>query len=56
MNHESVQYNWLQCYSKDSLRNEFEENGFNVEELYSDVAGKPFTSESTEIAVVAKKS
>jgi hypothetical protein len=49
-------YNWLQCYSKDSLRNEFEENGFNVEELYSDVAGKPFTSESTEIAIVAKKS
>ena len=49
-------YNWLQCYSTDSLRDEFEENGFNVEELYSDVAGKPFTSESTEIAVVAKKS
>ena len=51
-----VVYNWLQCYSKDSLRNEFEENGFNVEEFYSDVAGKPFTSESTEIAIVAKKS
>jgi hypothetical protein len=49
-------YNWLQCYSKDSLRNEFEENGFNVEEFYSDVAGKPLTSESTEIAIVAKKS
>ena len=51
-----VVYNWLQCYSKDSLRSEFEENGFNVEELYSDVAGEPFTSESTEIAIVAKKS
>ena len=49
-------YNWLQCYSTDSLTDEFEKNGFNVEELYSDVAGKPFTSESTEIAVVAKKS
>jgi 2-polyprenyl-3-methyl-5-hydroxy-6-metoxy-1,4-benzoquinol methylase len=49
-------YNWLQCYSQDSLRNEFEENGFNVEEFYSDVAGKPFTSESTEIAIVARKS
>ena len=49
-------YNWLQCYSKDSLRNEFEENGFKAEELYSDVASKPFTSESTEIAIVAKKS
>jgi len=51
-----VVYNWLQCYSKDSLRNEFEENGFKIEELYSDVAGKPFTSESAEIAIVAKKS
>jgi len=51
-----VVYNWLQCYSKDSIRNEFEENGFKVEELYSDVAGKAFTSESTEIAIVAKKS
>jgi len=51
-----VVYNWLQCYCKDSLRNEFEENGFKVEELYSDVAGKAFTQESTEIAIVAKKS
>jgi cyclopropane fatty-acyl-phospholipid synthase-like methyltransferase len=48
-------YNWLQHYSKDSLRNEFEENGFKAEKLYSDVAGKTFTSESTEIAIVAKK-
>ena len=51
-----VVYNWLQCYSKDSLRNEFEENGFKVEKLYSNVAGRAFTSESTEIAIVAKKS
>ena len=51
-----VVYNWLQCYSKDSIRNEFEENGFKVEELYADVAGKTFSSESTEIAIVAKKS
>ena len=51
-----VVYNWLQCYNKDSLRNEFEGNGFKVEELYSNVAGKAFISESTEIAIVAKKS
>ncbi len=49
-------YNWLQYYSKDSLKNEFEQNGFKVEELYSDVAGKAFDSESAEIAIVAKKS
>ena len=51
-----VVYNWLQFYSKVMISNEFEENGFKVEELYSDVAGKAFTSESTEIAIVAKKS
>ncbi len=50
-----VVYNWLQYFSKNSLRNEFEKNGFKVEELYSDVAGKAFSSESREIAVVAKK-
>ncbi len=50
-----VVYNWLQYFSKDSLRNEFEENGFKVEESYSDVAGKTFTPESLEIAIVAKK-
>ena len=50
-----VVYNWLQCYSKDSLRNEFEDNGFKVEAIYSDVAGNAFSQESTEIAIVAKK-
>ena len=50
-----VVYNWFQCYSEDSLRREFEVNGFKVEELYSDVAGKAFTSESAEFAIVAKR-
>jgi SAM-dependent methyltransferase len=50
-----VVYNWLQYFSEDSLRKEFEENGFMVEALYSDVAGKTFTPESPEIAIVAKK-
>jgi len=56
MSRKRVVYNWLQCYSRDSIRNEFEENGFRADELYSDVAGKAFTSESTEIAIVANKS
>jgi 2-polyprenyl-3-methyl-5-hydroxy-6-metoxy-1,4-benzoquinol methylase len=51
-----IVYNWLQYFSKDSLKNEFEENGFKVEEIYSDVAGKIFSSDSTEIAIVANKS
>jgi SAM-dependent methyltransferase len=50
-----IVYNWLQYFSRDSLREEFEENGFKVAELYSDVAGKTFAPESTEIAIVAKK-
>jgi len=50
-----IVYNWLQYFSRDSLRREFEENGFKVDELYSDVAGKTFAPESKEIAIVAKK-
>ncbi len=50
-----VVYNWLQYFSKDSLGKEFEEKGFNVEGLYSDVSGKVFDSESSEIAIIAKK-
>ena len=48
-------YNWLQYFSPDSLRKEFDENGFKIEEFYSDVAGKPFNSKSKEFAVVARK-
>jgi len=48
-------YNWLQYFSEDSLRNEFEENGFKIKELYSDVTGKALTSDSGEIAIVAGK-
>jgi len=48
-------YNWLQYFSEDSLKNEFEENGLKIEELYSDVAGKPLTPDSAEIAIVAAK-
>ena len=48
-------YNWLQYFSPTTLRREFEENGFKIEGFYSDVAGKAFSSESDEIAVVARK-
>jgi len=49
-------YNWLQYFSPGSLREEFEENGFKIEEQYSDVAGTIFSPESMEFAIVAKKS
>ena len=48
-------YNWLQYFSPDSLREEFEGNGFIVDAFYADVAGSPFFQESPDIAVVAKK-
>ena len=46
-------YNWLQFYSEDSLREEFEENGFRVDSLYADVAGQPLSPDSAEMAIVA---
>ncbi|NQT72252.1 MAG: class I SAM-dependent methyltransferase [Chloroflexi bacterium] len=48
-------YNWLQNFSCESLGQEFEDCGFEVEEFYSDIAGKPYDAESMEIAVVARK-
>ncbi len=51
-----IVYNWLQYFSPESLSKEFEENGFKIEEYYSDVAGTIFSLESVEFAIVAKKS
>jgi cyclopropane fatty-acyl-phospholipid synthase-like methyltransferase len=48
-------YNWLQYFSLESLKNEFEENGFRIVDQYSDVAGQPYTPNSKEIAAVASK-
>ena len=50
-----VVYNWLQYFSRESLGKEFEENGFEVENFYLNVAGDPFDSNSTEFALVARK-
>ena len=49
-----VVYNWLQYFSEESLRKEFEANGFVIEHLFSDVSGKAYTSKSNEMAIVAK--
>ncbi len=48
-------YNWLQCYSFESLKKELKENGFRVVEHYSDVSGAHYQPDSTEIAVVIEK-
>ena len=50
-----IVYNWLQYFNQESLTREFEENGFQIAEFYSDVAGTDFKLDSPEMAVVAKK-
>ena len=50
-----VVYNWLQYFSQESLRKEFEKSGFEVEALYSDVAGREFSPDSPDMAIVARK-
>ena len=50
-----IVYNWYQYFSPETLRKEFEANGFSIKELYSDVAGTQYDPESTEFAVVAEK-
>ncbi len=49
-----VVYNWLQYFSVDALKSEFEENGINIVEVYSDVAGSDYNNDSLEFAVVGK--
>lgn len=50
-----VVYNWLQHFSKKTLRTEFEDNSFKVEDFYSNVAGRVFDPDSSEFAIVARK-
>jgi SAM-dependent methyltransferase len=54
-NRKRIVYNWLQYYSKDSLQQEFEKNGFEAKEFYSNVAGEPFSPDSPDFAIVARQ-
>jgi hypothetical protein len=45
-------YNWLQNFSCESLGQELEDCGFEVEEFYSDIAGKPYDAESMDSDLV----
>jgi len=47
-------YNWLQYFSLEAIKAEFSNAGLKITDIYSDVAGKPFDSQSTEFAVVAE--
>ena len=48
-------YNWFQYFSSEDLEREFVECGFTIDDFYSDVAGSPYTPETSEFAIVAKK-
>lgn len=46
-------YNWLQYYDRDDIISEFKSNGLKVVEIYSDVAGTPFSDDTNEMAILA---
>ena len=48
-------YNWLQYFTPKSLEREADAAGLKIDELYGDVAGKPYDAEAAEFAVVLKK-
>ena len=48
-------YNWLQYFSPESLRNEFEAAGLTEQELYGDAAGAPFDEAASEFAIVGRQ-
>jgi len=50
-----IVYNWLQYFSKEALIKELEENNFQAENFYSDVAGNPYNPGSGEMAIIVKK-
>ena len=49
-------YTWSQCYSVESLKEVFEENGLKILQCLSDVSGTPLKEESPTIAIVAGRS
>lgn len=48
-------FNWLQCFTRESIETEFRENGLKIEEVFADVGGSPFTPDSVQMAVVARR-
>ncbi len=48
-------YNWLQYFSPDSLKSEFEKAEFTRHEFYGNVAGAPYVEPDLEFAIVGKR-
>lgn len=47
-------YNWLQYFNLPSLQTECAKEGFDIEEIYNDVAGCPYSDSTPEMAVVLR--
>lgn len=47
-------YNWLQHYDRAALESELSNAGVNISEIYSNVAGDEFQTDSPEFAVIAE--
>ena len=48
-------FNWLQHFTTDTLQAEFTSAGFDITNLYADVAGSQFIPTTDEFAIIAKK-
>ena len=47
-------YNWLKYFTLEEIKSEFKENGLEIIEVYSDVAGKEYDESEEIMAIVAK--
>jgi SAM-dependent methyltransferase len=52
----SVYRNWFQDYTPETIRAELSANGFEIESLWGDLVGTPYTPSSEWIGIVARKS
>ncbi len=48
-------YNWLQCYTPESLATEFAAAGLKISGAYANVAGDPYDPQAVEMAITAIK-
>jgi SAM-dependent methyltransferase len=48
-------YNWIQCFSPESLGAELGRAGLEIDTILGDLTGRPFDPQSTEFAVIAHR-
>ena len=48
-------YNWLQYFTKESIKAEFTKANLQINEFYSDIAGTEYSHKNNEFAIIANK-